>query len=549
MRVVVVGATGNVGTAVLRALKDTPEVTEITGVVRRLPDDGVAPYEGCRWESVDIAAARTADDVVEELTGIFRGADAVIHLAWMIQPNDRRELLRRVNVEGTDRVAAAVAAADVPHLVVASSVGAYSPDDAREGDEIVRRDETWPTGGIDTSHYSVDKADQEQVLDEFQEQHPNVTVTRMRHALVFQADAGAEIHRYFLGAAPIQALKFGKPLAIPLPKRLILQAVHAEDVGRAYAAAVVKKAGGAFNLCADDILGPQDLADIVDHGRYFELPPQVVRGAVLAAHAAGLVAADAGWIDMGMQVPMMDNARALSELDWRPRHSAADALRELLDGLVEGRGIAASPPLQPRDHDEMSVSALEGEVGRGAEAGTGSAVVDSDDLPEEYAKDLLELYLSDHLTGATAGANRIERMAEDFVDTPVYPQLAQLAQDIRAERAFLANLIQDLGLKRKPYRQALAWAGERVGRLKGNGRVLERSPMTMLLETDLMRSAINGKVGIWQVLRDHAQDLGLDRGVFEKLIEAYEIQQGLLDEVHEYARTRALRTDRTTFWD
>ncbi|NLE98980.1 MAG: NAD-dependent epimerase/dehydratase family protein [Propionibacterium sp.] len=550
MKVVVIGATGNAGTAVLRALGHTHEVTDIVGVARRLPDAAAEPYAGCRWESVDIAAASTAEDAVPALRAIFEGADAVIHLAWLIQPNDRRDLLERVNVEGTRRVAEAVAAAGVPHLVVASSVGAYSPDEARGGDEVLLRDETWATGGIGTSHYSVDKAAQERVLDEFETRHPDVVVTRMRTALLFQAEAAAEIQRYFLGSlAPVQALKLGRPLALPLPKGLVLQTVHSDDAGRAYAAAVVRKTGGAFNVCADDVLGPQELADVVDHGRYFELPPAVVRGALVAAHGAGLVPADPGWLDMGMQVPMMDNGRAVDELGWRPERTAGEALAELVEGLAEGTGVAASPPLRPRDSDEATIPAIDESAGSGADAGTGSAVVDSDELPDAYAKDLLELYLSDHFTGATAGANRIERMADDFVDTPVYAELAELARDIRAERTFLGNLIDDLGLKRKPYRQALAWAGERVGRLKGNGKVIDRSPMTMLLEADLMRSAINGKLGVWETLRDHAEPLGLDRGVFERLIEGYREQSERLDEIHSYARARALREDRTTFWD
>ncbi len=550
MKVVVVGATGNVGTAVLRALRDTGEVSEIVGVARRLPGEDVEPYSGCRWESVDIAAASTADDVVQQLTDVFRGADAVVHLAWLIQPNSRRELLRRVNVEGTERVAAAVAAAGVPHLVSASSVGAYSPDEARSRGEVVRRDEGWATDGIDSSHYSADKAAQERVLDQFAAEHPQVVVTRLRTALIFQAEAASEIQRYFLGSkVPVQALKLAKPLALPLPKGLVLQALHADDAGRAYAAAVVKGAPGAFNVCADDILGPKELADIVDHGRFVELPPAAVRGAVAAAHSAGLVAADAGWIDMAMQVPMMDNDRAVDELAWRPLHTAAEALTELLDGMVAGVGHP-SPPLLPRSPDDAHLPVLGEPAERGAEAGsTGGEVETAHEVPEQFSKELLELYLSDHLTGATAGANRAERMAEDFVDTPVYPQLARLAQEIRAERTFLRNLIDDLGFQRKAHRQAAAWAGERIGRLKANGKILERSPMTMLLEADLMRSAIHGKLGVWQTLRDHAPSLGLDPQVFEDLIEAFLGQEKLLDEVHHYARQRALRNDRTTFWD
>ena len=80
-------------------------------------------------------------------------------------------------------------------------------------------------------------------------------------------------------------------------------------------AAHLKKVNGAFNICADDVLGPQELADIVDHGRYIEMPPAVVRAGLVAAHKAGTVPADAGWLDMGMEVPIMDRCCAARKVD------------------------------------------------------------------------------------------------------------------------------------------------------------------------------------------------------------------------------------------
>lgn len=245
----------------------------------------------------------------------------------------------------------------------------------------------------------------------------------------------------------------------------------------------------------------------------------------------------------------MDNARAAEELGWRPQVSAVDALQELFDAIIEGHGHT-SPPLHPRDKDERVVTATGEPAKAGARAGAGSAPEDGpEDLPEKLTKDLLELYLSDHLTGATAGVNRIERMAADYVDTPVYADLASLADEIHADRELLRNIIDDLGFPRKPYRQAAAWAAERAGRLKLNGRVVQRSPMTLLLEAELMRSAVAGKKGVWQTLREHAPQLGLDPEVFGRLVEASDRQMGSLDEVHAYARERALRDDRDTFWD
>ena len=96
MRIVVVGATGNVGTALLRALHEEPRVTSVVGIARRLPDRGAEPYRHAEWVPVDLAAEDDPDDaphdgtateaVIARLAEHFRGADAVVHLAWAIQP-------------------------------------------------------------------------------------------------------------------------------------------------------------------------------------------------------------------------------------------------------------------------------------------------------------------------------------------------------------------------------------------------------------------------------------------------------------------------------
>ena len=544
MRVAVVGATGNVGTAVLTALHERPEVSSVLGIARRMPDQGAEPYAQADWASIDIGAAVKAPEAIAHLTKAFADVDAVIHLAWLIQPNSKRDLLHRVNVEGTRNVARAAAAAGVDTLVAASSVGAYSPS---PGLEV--RDESWETGGISTSHYSVDKAAQERVLDEFEAEHPEVTVTRLRPALIFSAAAASEIQRYFLGSwMPVQALKAGRPPLLPLPQGLRIQAVHADDMGAAYAAAAVAGVKGAFNICADDVLGVQDLADIVGDGknvRPVELPPSMVRTAMSAGHLTGLVAADPGWLDMGMNVPVMDNARAKAELGWKPTRTAADAVAELLGGMIEGTG-ADSVPMRPRDAGggSLPVSAVPGgaDAGEGASAGKGSPRIS-----EDVDRDLLNLYISDHLTGATAGMSRIERMAEANVDTPVFAELSMLAHEIRNERRFLEQLLEDLGFKQLPHRQAASWVGEKVARLKNNGRLVKRSPMTLVLEAELMRSAVIGKKGGWETLRDNAQLLGLDKQVFTDLVENVDRQVAVLDQVHAYARRRAFRTDLETF--
>src|SRR4051794_15146818 len=116
LRVVVTGATGNVGTSVVRALGDDERVGEIVGVARRMPSWSAPKV---RWVSADVAS--------DDLGPLFAGADAVIHLAWLIQPSRDGAELERVNVEGSRRGFAAAAAARGGAPVPAPPIRVHPP--------------------------------------------------------------------------------------------------------------------------------------------------------------------------------------------------------------------------------------------------------------------------------------------------------------------------------------------------------------------------------------------------------------------------------------
>ena len=116
MRIAVTGATGNVGVQVVRALARRTDVEEVVGIARRRP---FLDLPKVTWREADVSA--------HHLEPLFRGCQAVVHLAWLLQPSRDRDLLERNNVEGSRRVFAAAAAAGVGAVVHASSVGAYSP--------------------------------------------------------------------------------------------------------------------------------------------------------------------------------------------------------------------------------------------------------------------------------------------------------------------------------------------------------------------------------------------------------------------------------------
>jgi UDP-glucose 4-epimerase len=271
---------------------------------------------------------------------IFRGADAVVHLAWLIQPSRDEAELRSVNVDGSARVFRAAGAAGVGALVYASSVGAYSP-----GPKDRAVDESWPTEGVETSFYSRHKAEVERLFDQFERDFPDVRSVRYRPGLIFKAEAAEEIRRYFIGPfLPSPLVR--RPLipVVPDIERLRFQAVHSLDVGEAYAlAAVNEDARGAYNVAADPVLDPDVLAEILG-ARKVPVPAAAVRAAAAAAWRARLTPTPEGWLDMALAVPIMDTTRIRSELGWEPRRSSATALRDLLNGLRD-RSDADTPPL------------------------------------------------------------------------------------------------------------------------------------------------------------------------------------------------------------
>ncbi len=330
MRVVVVGATGNVGTSVLAALEGDPQVEEVVGIARRTPALELAKT---RWVAADVVG----DDLVPH----FRGMDAVVHLAWLIQPSRDRRATYGVNVEGSRRVFEAAAAAGVPALVYASSVGAYSP-----GPKDRRVDESWPTGGIDSSFYSRDKAEVESILDAFEAQHPEMRVVRLRPGLIFKRDAASGIRRLFAGPLlPSPLLRRGLIPIVPDIERLRFQAVHSLDVGEAYRLAVVGDVRGAFNVAAEPVLDPAELGRLLG-ARAVPVPAGALRAAAGVTWRLRLQPTPPGWLDMALGVPLMDVSRARTELGWEAKHSGGEALLEVIDGMREGSGLP-TPPLTP----------------------------------------------------------------------------------------------------------------------------------------------------------------------------------------------------------
>ena len=340
LKVAVTGASGNVGTALLRRLTAPGSgVAEVRGLARRQPPD-VAPYAGVRWRLTDLGDV-TSEDVLPEF---LDGVDAVVHLSWARQPGRRPEQLRRVNVEGSRRVARAAAAAGVAHVVHMSSIGAYAPGAVGQ-----RVTEDWPTTGVPSSQYSRDKAEAERAVRKVMSRHPGTTLTVVRPTLVLQPEAGSEIGRYFLGPLLFEAARrlpgpVARRLPLPLPG-LAVSFVHADDVADALERMLDRRVPGPFNLAAEPLMNADTLARALGTVRV-PVPAFVLRTAVSAAFTAHVIPTEPGWLDMGIGLPALNTERARKLLDWTPVHPGDEVLAEFVAALGRGEG-GPGPLLRP----------------------------------------------------------------------------------------------------------------------------------------------------------------------------------------------------------
>ncbi len=142
---------------------------------------------------------------------------------------------------------------------------------------------------------------------------------------------------------------------------------------------------------------------------------------------------------------------------------------------------------------------------------------DGPDTPQGPA--VLGVYLNDHLAGATAGTDLARRMARSQPDRAGGGDLGRLAAEIAEDRGALLEIMHVLDVPVRQYKVAAGWAGEKLGRLKANRRLVRRSPLSTLLELETLRLGVEGKACGWILLREVAEDdPRLDEDLLDRLI-------------------------------
>lgn len=152
----------------------------------------------------------------------------------------------------------------------------------------------------------------------------------------------------------------------------------------------------------------------------------------------------------------------------------------------------------------------------------------------------LAIYLNDHLAGATAGVELARRLrASNEDDREFGPALAEICTEVEADRETLKAVMDRLGVGQGKLKPAAAVLGERLGRLKLNGRLWGYSPLSRLDELELLQIGVVGKRRLWRALEHtHAEDLaGFELG---PLAERASEQLRRLEALHLKAAVRAL---------
>ncbi|HEY4099054.1 MAG TPA: NAD-dependent epimerase/dehydratase family protein [Baekduia sp.] len=326
LTVAVTGPTGEIGKPFMRALDRAAGVDRILGMARRPFDPAAHGWRKVRYRQGDVLDRGSVEELVA-------GADVVVHLAFIIVAGSAES--EHINLEGSRNVFEAAVAAGAQRLVYASSVAAYGFPDLDRA--IVESD---PAAGNANMPYSQHKAQVEALLSE----------------VLDDAETDAYIFRPCIVAGPeapilvnqIPYVRWGDRLpgavralldAVPVVRPVLpdpgvpFQLVHHDDVATALRAGVLGRGEpGAYNLAGRGTITMSDLARALGY-RSVPVPDLAVGATAELVSRLPLMPDELTWIEAVRRPTLMDTARARRLLRWRPRHDAAETLRETVTAV------------------------------------------------------------------------------------------------------------------------------------------------------------------------------------------------------------------------
>jgi len=304
--VAVTGAAGYVGSRVIRALCDDERVDRVLGF------DVVAPaFRSDRFvfDTIDVRDNRLAKRLA--------GVDALVHLAFVMDPIEDQARMRDINVNGSQNVFKCASEAGVGKIVYTSSATVYG---AHPDNEIPLTERSPLRANLDFS-YAAHKLEVEYIAEDFRSGNSEICLTVFRPAIVFGAGVDNAWSR-FIEAPLLLAVKDHAPP---------FQFVHEEEVSAAIVFAVFNDLDGVFNLTPRGWLENDEAAGLLGRGRT-ELSERIAFPLMDRLWARGLADAPAGMLHYVMHPWVMSGAK-LAEAGFVCRRSNADTFKEALEHL------------------------------------------------------------------------------------------------------------------------------------------------------------------------------------------------------------------------
>lgn len=313
MKYLITGGSGYIGSR-LTDLLIQDEGNEVVNLDIRAP---AVPRSRTRFVHMDVRDRAIAALIAEERP------DALVHLAFVLNPIRDEHLMYDIDVNGTANVLEAAAAAGVPHLLVASSTTAYGawPDNP------VPIPEEHPVRGLPAYAYARDKTEIDRLCQLWAAQHSDSTMTIVRPTIVFGPHVDNYIVRFWTNSPFI---------VLPDGRDADWQFVHEEDVVEAFSRLLQERRAGTFNVTADGTIKLSEAARIAGV-KVRKMPLKLYRRLAAASWKLRLpnVEAPPGQIEFVLHPWIASNDKLKAELDWTPRYTS----RETFEITMRAKGV------------------------------------------------------------------------------------------------------------------------------------------------------------------------------------------------------------------
>jgi UDP-glucose 4-epimerase len=320
VRYLITGGSGYIGSRLIEILGARDDVERIVNLDVRPPARSHPKAAFVRGDVRDVGAAQ---ELLER-----ESPDALVHLAFLLNPIRDEARMYDIDVNGTEAVLRAAAEAGTEQVLVTSSATAYGafPDNPRPIAE------DWPVRGQPDFSYARDKAEADRLCQLWALEHPERVMTIVRPCIVF----GPNVDNYISRAWEKSAFM---PIMDGVDEEF--QLVHEDDVVSAITGLLDAKAGGAFNVAGDGSLRWGESAQMIGQ-KTREISWKAVHRIYSVAWALHVprVEAPPGNLNFIRYPWVVSNEKLKAEIGWEP---SADT-REVFVETMYAKGLVATPP-------------------------------------------------------------------------------------------------------------------------------------------------------------------------------------------------------------